>query len=93
MEDLISMMFNIDSMKSALLEMSIDVKKMPLGEISRNFLRIFRKISEIFLKISEILGKLSKAQIKGGMTVLTEIQDLIAEGGKNSRKFLDLTNR
>ncbi|XP_069116799.1 poly [ADP-ribose] polymerase 1-like [Argopecten irradians] len=66
-QDLVCMIFDVESMKKAMLEFEIDLKKMPLG-------------------------KLSKRQIESAYTVLTELTELISNGGSQTQ-FLDATNR
>ncbi|KAJ8686796.1 hypothetical protein QAD02_022590 [Eretmocerus hayati] len=56
-QDLMRLIFDIDSMKKAMLEYEIDMDKMPLGKISR------KQIQQAFSVLTELL-----ALIKGGCT-------------------------
>lgn len=66
-QDLVRMLFDVDTMKKVMLEFELDMEKMPLG-------------------------KLSQTQLQGAMKVLTEISNLIANGGTNPQ-FIDASNR
>lgn len=66
-QNLVRMLFDVDTMKKVMLEFELDMEKMPLG-------------------------KLSKKQLLGAMKVLTELCDLIANGGSNPQ-FIDASNR
>ena len=66
-QDIIKLMFDVDSMKRTMMEFDLDMEKMPLG-------------------------KLSQKQIQSAYKVLTEIYELIQDGGTNA-KFIDATNR
>lgn len=66
-QDLVRMLFDVDTMKKVMLEFELDMEKMPLG-------------------------KLSQTQLQGAMKVLSEISNLIANGGSNPQ-FIDASNR
>ncbi|XP_043916143.1 poly [ADP-ribose] polymerase 1 [Protopterus annectens] len=66
-QKLIKMIFDIESMKKAMVEFEIDLQKMPLG-------------------------KLSKRQIQSAYSILTEVQQVISDGGTEPQ-ILDLSNR
>lgn len=66
-QDLVRMLFDVDTMKKVMLEFELDMEKMPLG-------------------------KLSQKQLQGAMRVLTEISNLIVNGGSNPQ-FIDASNR
>ncbi|KXJ68804.1 hypothetical protein RP20_CCG001602 [Aedes albopictus] len=66
-QDLVRMLFDVDTMKKVMLEFELDMEKMPLG-------------------------KLSQKQLQSAMKVLTEISELIVNGGSNSQ-FIDASNR
>jgi len=38
-QNLIKLIFNIESMKQSLIEMELDLKKMPLGKLSKNHIQ------------------------------------------------------
>ncbi|XP_055640621.1 poly [ADP-ribose] polymerase [Toxorhynchites rutilus septentrionalis] len=66
-QDLVRMLFDVDTMKKVMLEFELDMEKMPLG-------------------------KLSQKQLLAAMKVLTELSDLIVNGGSNPL-FIDASNR
>ncbi|XP_020837799.1 poly [ADP-ribose] polymerase 1 isoform X1 [Phascolarctos cinereus] len=66
-QNLIKMIFDVESMKKAMVEFEIDLQKMPLG-------------------------KLSKRQIQNAYSILSEVQQVVSQGGSDSQ-ILDLSNR
>ncbi|XP_051981100.1 poly [ADP-ribose] polymerase 1, partial [Xyrauchen texanus] len=66
-QDLIRMIFDVESMKKAMVEFEIDLQKMPLG-------------------------KLSKRQIQSAYSLLSEVQQAVADNASQSL-ILDLSNR
>ncbi|XP_074078925.1 poly [ADP-ribose] polymerase 1 isoform X2 [Macrotis lagotis] len=66
-QNLIKMIFDVESMKKAMVEFEIDLQKMPLG-------------------------KLSKRQIQTAYSILSEVQQVVSQGGNDSQ-ILDLSNR
>lgn len=66
-QDIVKIMFDIDTMKRTMMEFDLDMEKMPLG-------------------------KLSQKQIQTAYKVLTDVYQLIQDGGTNA-KFIDATNR
>ncbi|XP_016353305.1 poly [ADP-ribose] polymerase 1-like isoform X1 [Sinocyclocheilus anshuiensis] len=66
-QDLIRMIFDVESMKKAMVEFEIDLQKMPLG-------------------------KLSKRQIQSAYSLLSEVQQVVADSAAEAQ-ILDLSNR
>uniref|UniRef100_A0A8C1W4C6 Poly [ADP-ribose] polymerase n=1 Tax=Cyprinus carpio TaxID=7962 RepID=A0A8C1W4C6_CYPCA len=66
-QDLIRMIFDVESMKKAMVEFEIDLQKMPLG-------------------------KLSKRQIQSAYSLLSEVQQAVADSAAEAQ-ILDLSNR
>lgn len=66
-QDLIRLIFDVESMKKAMVEFEIDLQKMPLG-------------------------KLSKRQIQSAYSLLSEVQQAVADSSSESM-ILDLSNR
>ncbi|XP_067274128.1 poly [ADP-ribose] polymerase 1 [Pseudorasbora parva] len=66
-QDLIRMIFDVESMKKAMVEFEIDLQKMPLG-------------------------KLSKRQIQSAYSLLSEVQQAVADSSSEAL-ILDLSNR
>ncbi|XP_051501168.1 poly [ADP-ribose] polymerase 1 [Myxocyprinus asiaticus] len=66
-QDLIRMIFDVESMKKAMVEFEIDLQKMPLG-------------------------KLSKRQIQSAYSLLSEVQQAVADNASQPL-ILDLSNR
>ena len=58
-QELLSMMFDMDAMKRALVEMEVDITKMPLGQISKN------QIRHAYTVLGEILEILQSSSNNG----------------------------
>lgn len=66
-QDLVKMIFDVDTMKKTMLSFELDMEKMPLG-------------------------KLSKKQLESAYRVLSELANLITNGG-TPEQFIDASNR
>nr|KAG5690348.1 hypothetical protein BaRGS_001270 [Batillaria attramentaria] len=69
-QDLICMIFDVDSMKKAMMEFEIDMKKMPLGKLSK------RQIESAYKVLTELQGLLDTAE---AIKAKTEMLDNLLE--------------
>lgn len=89
LQQLVSLMFDIEMMKHTLIELEIDVKKMPLGMYHHDLAAEF-----MLMSLFRSTGKLTKRNIQNGYEVLNEIQAVLDGNDTNKEaKLLDLTNK
>merc|ERR1719447_2547264 len=77
-QELVTLVFDIERMKSALVEFEIDLTKMPLGKLSRKQIeaayKILTEVQDMIRNTSGTESKLSKKQIETAYKILTEVQ-------------------
>lgn len=84
-------MFDIETMKHTLIELEIDVKKMPLGAVLLDV--VFPSIHHVD-SLKFYIGKLTKRNIQNGYQVLNDIQTVLDSNDTDKEaKLLDLTNK
>ncbi|KAK7070986.1 Poly [ADP-ribose] polymerase 1, partial [Halocaridina rubra] len=82
-QDLVALIFDVDTMKSALIEFEIDTKKMPLGKLSK------KQIQSAYKVLSEALEFIKKLENESAEKDATKAEGAV---GINAR-LLDCSNR
>ncbi|KAK8406811.1 hypothetical protein O3P69_007397 [Scylla paramamosain] len=83
-QELVALIFDVDTMKKSLLEFEIDTKKMPLGKLSKKQIeRAYRVLSEAL----DLMGKLDKKPAVDGDEAAASSQAAL------NAQLLDCSNR
>lgn len=88
-QNLIKMLFDVDTMKKAMLEFEVCLYNLTFN----TNVGYFNYNGQLQLDLEKMpLGKLSRKQIQSAYTVLTEISELIKNGAAEAM-FIDASNR